>query len=350
VTSPHPPTCLIPEWAEQSAVLLAWPYAESDFSPWLPAVEATYAAIAEAVAQRQSLIVACRNEAHRAAIAARLAARGVDAGRVRYALIPYNDVWVRDTAPLTVQTREGVRLLDFRFNGWGGKYEHGADAALAGNLHGTGALGSTPLRKVDLVLEGGSIESDGFGTLLTTTRCLLNPNRNPELSREQIAARLRAELGAEKILWLEHGHAEGDDTDAHIDTLARLCSPDTLAYTACDRPGDSLYGEFQAMAEQLETFTSISGQYYRLVPLPIPEPIHSEEGDRLPATYANFLIINGAVLVPIYNDPADAVALERLAGCFPGREIVAIDCVPLIRQYGSLHCMTMQFPLPVGVT
>ncbi|MGZ8217106.1 agmatine deiminase family protein [Methylomagnum sp.] len=343
-------TYLIPEWAEQSAVLLAWPYAEGDFSPWLAAVEEIYTTIAAAIAQRQTLIVACRDESHRAKIAAQLAALSVDASQVRYAVIPYNDVWVRDTAPLSIQTPEGIRLLDFRFNGWGGKYEHSADAKLAENLYATGLLGATPIHKVDLVFEGGSIEADGAGTLMTTSRCLLNPNRNPELSREDIEARVKASFGAEKILWLEHGHAEGDDTDAHIDTLARFCSPDTIAYTACDKPDDALFPEFETMAAQLRTFTSNSGQPYRLVPLPIPQAIYSEDGDRLPATYANFLIINGAVLVPVYDDPADTKALERLAECFPGREMVAIDCIPLIRQYGSLHCMTMQFPWNVGVS
>lgn len=330
-------------------MLLAWPYAEGDFSPWLAAVEETYIAIAAEIARRQTLIVVCRTGAHRDAIAARLMARAVNAALVCYAVAPYNDVWVRDTAPLSVHTPEGIRLLDFGFNGWGGKYEHKADARLAENLHASGWLGNIPLQKVDFVLEGGSIESDGLGTLLTTTRCLLNPNRNPELGRTQIEARLSSSLGAKKILWLEYGHAEGDDTDAHIDTLARFCSPDTIAYTACDRPEDSLYGEFKAMEEQLRTFTSVSGQAYGLVPLPIPAPIYSEEGDRLPATYANFLIINDAVLVPIYNDPADRIALARLAECFPGRETIGIDCVPLIRQYGSLHCMTMQFPKTFGV-
>jgi len=199
------------------------------------------------------------------------------------------------------------------------------------------------------VLEGGSIESDGQGTLLTTSRCLLNPNRNPSLDRRQIEERLRTCLGGTRILWLDRGHAEGDDTDAHIDTLARFCSPDTIAFTACDRPEDPLFNEFQAMAEQLRNFTGVSGQPYRLIPLPIPNPIYSEEGDRLPATYANFLIVNTAVLVPIYDDPADAVALASLARCFPDREIVGIPCIPLIRQYGSLHCMTMQFPKTVRV-
>ncbi len=325
-------------------MLLAWPDSESDFSRWLPAVEQTYAHIGAEIARRETLIVACRNPALRDRVAAALAERGVDADRVRYAILPHEDIWVRDTAPLAVATPEGPRLLDFRFNGWGGKYPHSADAELARNLYAAGLPGALPMDCIDFVLEGGSIESDGAGTLLTTTRCLLNPNRNPSLNRAGIEDRLRQYLGAEKVLWLEHGHAEGDDTDAHIDTLARLCSPTTIAYTACERPDDPLYGEFEAMAAQLRTFTAYSGQAYQLVPLPIPAPIYSEEGDRLPATYANFLIINDAVLVPVYGDPADRISLERLAACFPDREIVGIDCVPLIRQYGSLHCMTMQFP------
>jgi agmatine/peptidylarginine deiminase len=338
---------LIPEWAEQSAALLAWPYPEGDFGPWLPAVEQTYAHIAQEIARRQTLILACRDADHRAHIAGILKGRDLAPERVKYAAIPYEDIWVRDTAPLTVAAPDGPRLLDFRFNGWGGKYPHSADARLAQNLYATGLLGGLPMQAVDFVLEGGSVESDGAGALLTTTRCLLNPNRNPELDRTQIEDRLRASLGARRILWLEHGHAEGDDTDAHIDTLARFCARDTLAYTACERPEDPLYGEFQAMAAQLRSFATAAGQPYRLVPLPIPAPIRSEAGDRLPATYANFLIINQAVLAPVYGAPADRIALERLADCFPGREIVGIDCLPLIRQFGSLHCMTMQFPNPL---
>jgi agmatine/peptidylarginine deiminase len=342
-------TFLIPEWAEQSAVFLAWPYDEGDFTPWLPAVEKTYFHIAVEVARRERLIVACRSEDHRQSIERGLIERGADIGQIRFVVMPYNDVWVRDTAPLSVQTEAGPRMLDFRFNGWGGKYEHADDAAIARRLHESGALGITTLKAVDFVLEGGSVETDGAGSVMTTTRCLLNPNRNPDCSKDQIEAQLEARLGADQILWLEHGHAEGDDTDAHIDTLARFCSPDTIAYTACDQPDDPLYPEFTRMAAQLATFRNASGQPYRLVPLPIPAPIRSEEGDRLPATYANFLIINEAVLVPIYNDPADRVALERLATCFPDHEIIAIDCLPLIRQYGSLHCMTMQFPSSICV-
>jgi agmatine/peptidylarginine deiminase len=348
VTETLASTYLIPEWAEQSAVLLAWPHAEGDFSPWLSSVEATDGAIASEIARREILIVICRDDAHRDHISERLTALSVEASRIRYAILPYDDIWVRDTAPLTLATPEGVRLLDFRFNGWGGKYSHAADARLAQSLHATGLLGTASLSPMDFVLEGGSIESDGAGTLLTTRRCLLNPNRNPGLRLNQIEERLRAMLGAERILWLTHGHVAGDDTDAHIDTLARFCSPDTIAYTACDRSEDALYPELKAMASQLRTFATNSGQSYQLVPLPIPRPIYSETGDRLPATYANFLIINQAVLVPIYDDRADSIALERLANCFPEREIIAINCIPLIRQYGSLHCMTMQFPKALG--
>jgi agmatine/peptidylarginine deiminase len=338
-----------PEWAPQSAVLIAWPYAASDFSPWQEAVEETYSLIAQAIAARQILLIACRDSAHAERIQALLKAKGVDLAAVRLVTLPYDDVWVRDTAPLTIETEQGPRLLDFRFNGWGNKYEHGSDAALARRLHESGVLGQTPRIPVDFVLEGGSLETDGAGTLLTTARCLLNPNRNPQCSQDQIEAQLKRSFGLTRILWLHHGHAEGDDTDAHVDTLARFCSEDTIAYTACDDPADPLYPDLKAMADELAALRQANGEPYRLVPLPIPARIDSAEGDRLPATYANFLIINGAVLLPVYGDPADGVAAERLATCFPGREILAIPSTPLIRQYGSIHCMSMQFPKSIAI-
>jgi agmatine/peptidylarginine deiminase len=333
-----------PEWAKQSAVLLAWPNAEGDFSPWLEEVEKTYDLIALEISRRQRLVVACRDRAHRRHIENRLFGLRANLGNIRLVEIPYDDVWVRDTAPLAVRTPQGVKLLDFRFNGWGNKYEHAADAALARSLFDAGLFDGTMMESVDFVLEGGGIESDGAGGLLTTTRCLLNPNRNPSLSQAQIEGQLRDSLGVNRILWLHHGHAEGDDTDAHVDTLARFCTESTIAYTACDDPTDPLYADLKAMEDELKVFTTSAGQPYQLVPLPIPMPIRSEEGARLPATYANFLIINDAVLVPVYGDPADDIALARLAEGFPGREMIAIPSTPLIRQFGSIHCMTMQFP------
>lgn len=338
------PVFFPPEWAHQSAILLAWPYAEGDFSPWLADVEQTYLQIATAISQRQQLIVACNSKEQRQHIERLLNESGILPDRVALIVLPYNDVWVRDTAPITVRTPEGAQFLDFRFNAWGGKYEHTDDAALAARLHAGGVLSNAPIKSIDFVLEGGSLETDGTGTLMTTTRCLLNPNRNPGLNQAQIEQQLKNYLGLHRILWLEHGYAEGDDTDAHIDTLARFCPNDTIAYTACDRPEDPLYAELKAMESELQAFRSTDNRPYRLVALPIPDIITSEEGERLPATYANFLIINEAVLVPTYDDPADKVALERIAACFPGREIIAIASTSLIRQYGSIHCMTMQFP------
>jgi agmatine/peptidylarginine deiminase len=342
----NPPLHFPPEWAEQSAVLLAWPYPQGDFSPWLAEVEDCYADIAKAIAQRERLIIACRDETLRQRVSKRLSAH-LDS--ISWVVIPYNDVWVRDTAPLTVETGQRAKLLDFRFNGWGNKYEHADDAALARNIHQAGALGKIPMEAVDFVLEGGSLETDGEGTLLTTARCLLNPNRNPGFSQAQIEEQLTRNFGVKRVLWLHHGHAEGDDTDAHVDTLARFCTPDTIAYTASDDPENPNHAGLKAMENELKAFKTIDGKPYKLFPLPVPAPVLSEEGQHLPATYANFLIINGAVLVPVYDDDEDATAFIRLSQCFPKRDLIGIPAIPLIRQYGSIHCMTMQFPKSVGV-
>lgn len=332
------------EWEPQSSVLIAWPPQDSDFAPWLDAVETTYTAIATATSRRETVIIACRDPATRARAERRLITMAdCRLDRLRWVMLAYDDCWVRDTAPLTVETDHGLLLMDFRFNGWGGKHPHTLDAEFARNLAASGAL-PWPIQRVDLVLEGGSIESDGMGTLLTTEHCLLNRNRNPQLDRAGIETALREHLGSRRIFWLRHGKVAGDDTDAHVDTLARFCSPDTIAYTACDDPDDSHYRELSAMAAELAEFRTVKGMPYRLIPLPIPRPIEDSKGQRLPATYANFLIINDAVLVPVYDDPQDALALERLRPAFPKHELVPVYCRPLIHQYGSLHCMTMQFP------
>lgn len=340
------------EWANQSAVLLAWPFQQGDFRSWMDDTEQTYCSIAKAISDKQPLIVLCQDDDHQREIESQLANFGCQMPRVRLMQVPYDDVWVRDTAPLTVETEQGPLLLNFRFNGWGGKYDHTRDADLAANIHAQGLFQNTPMETHAFVLEGGSLETDGAGTLLTTAKCLLNRNRNPEFTQNQIEEHLKERFGLSRILWLYHGHAEGDDTDAHVDTLARFCDAATIAYTACDRESDPLFGDLQAMAAELQRHTDSNGQPYNLVPLPIPMPITDEDAQRLPATYANFLIINGAVLVPTYRDPADDIALTRLANCFPDREIIPIYATPLIRQYGSIHCMTMQFPhsVPVSLT
>lgn len=313
----------------------------------LDRVEPVFVEIARRIAHFEKLLVVCYDDQQRARVARRLETAGVPAARVVFGVAPSNDAWARDHGPISVQCQDEVSLLDFGFNGWGGKYAHELDNAITRTLYRQNVFGKTPLQTVRLVLEGGSIEVDGSGTLLTTERCLLAPTRNPGLARAQIEKQLAELLGLNRFLWLKHGSLAGDDTDSHIDTLARLCDTHTIAYVACDDPADEHYGELKAMEAELQTFRAADGRPYRLVPLPWPRPKYDDAGGRMPATYANFLIINDAVLVPTYRDAADAQAFERLRECFPGRETIGIDCLPLIHQHGSLHCVTMQ--LPVGV-
>jgi agmatine deiminase len=335
------------EWAPQAAVMLTWPHEHGDWRPWLAEADRNFAALARAISDRQRLIIACYDATHERHVREMLRVAGVKPERVSLYAVPSNDSWARDHGPLTVLRDGQPLLLDFRFNGWGGKFAHELDDQITRRLHAAGAFGATPLHSVPWVLEGGGIESDGAGTLLTTRRCLLAANRNG-WEQAELERRLTACLGVRRFLWLSEGGLLGDDTDGHIDTLARFCDAETIAYQSCADPADPHFRWLQAMARELATFRSATGNPYRLVPLPLPEPVYDEQGRRLPAGYANFLIINGAVLVPTYADPSDGDALQRLQGCFPDREIIGIDCRTLIRQYGSLHCVTMHLPLGVA--
>jgi agmatine deiminase len=335
---------LPPEWASQSGVMLTWPRSDVEWNPDYPSAERCHSRIAAEISKREQVVITCMDEAHAERIRGMVKANGGRPERLHLYPLPSNDAWARDHGPITVRKGGSWRLLDFVFNGWGGKYPHADDNRITRQLHARGAFGNTPLESSDLVMEGGSIEVDGEGTLLTTESCLLNPNRNPKLSRGQIEAQLKRYLGIDRILWLEHGAIDGDDTDGHIDTLARLCDSSTVAYQACNDRGDPHFAALKAMEEELKALRRRDGQPYKLVPLPWPAAVHDRTGRRLPATYANFLIINGAVLVPTYNDAADAAALKALEPCFPGREVVGVSCRSLIYQYGSLHCVTMQLP------
>ena len=338
---------LPPEWVPQQAVLLTWPHSESDWLPILDRVEPVFVAIGCAVSQREELIVSCLNDLHCEHVERLLKDGGANMSRVSLYPVPSNDTWVRDHGPITVLRDGQPVLLDYQFNGWGNKYEAGLDNRVSIRLHELGAFDGLPMETLDLVLEGGSIEVDSHGTLLTTTECLLSPERNPQYNREELETVLKGQLGVERILWLEHGQLMGDDTDGHVDTLARFCDDRTIAYVSCDDQGDPHYASLKAMEQQLQQFTDTDGKPYRLVPLPLPAPHYDEEGQRLPATYANFLIINGAVLLPTYADPFDEIAITRLRECFPAREIIPIDARPLIHQFGSIHCVTMQLPAAV---
>lgn len=335
------------EWAPQSAVMLTWPHAGTDWADVLDVVEPVFDAIAKAVLRFQNLVVSCEDPDKAAAIQATLSDWVVNRGfpgRVQTAAVPADDTWARDHGPIAVLDNNALQLLDFNFNAWGNKFPWAKDNAINSQLAEAGLFGVTAMQAVNFVLEGGSIESDGAGTLMTTSECLLSTSRNPDHDRSQIEAKLQDTLGASKVLWLNHGYLAGDDTDSHIDTLARFCSADTICYVRCDDKADEHYEALNAMERELSQFTNLEGKPYSLIALPWPDAQFDAEGERLPATYANFLIINGAVLLPIYNVPQDVDAIRIMTALFPDREIIPIDCAPLIHQHGSLHCVTMQLP------
>lgn len=311
------------EWEPQMGVQLTWPHEHTDWAPMLEEITATYEEMAREICRREALLIVGK--------------KGYD--------IPSDDTWARDHGFISLVDDQGHRrLIDFRFNGWGEKFPAEQDNAINARLYQQGIVSGEYIDCLDFVLEGGSIESDGQGTVFTTTGCLLAPHRNQPLTKAQIEARLLRELHARRILWIDHGNLTGDDTDGHIDTLVRICPNDTLLYVGCDDPADEQYAGLKLMEEQLQTFRTCDGQPYHLVKLPMPRPIWFE-GERLPATYANFLIINRAVLCPVYDQPdLDAIALRLIGEAFPDRQMVPIDCRSIIKQHGSLHCCTMQFP------
>lgn len=340
-------TFLPAEWAPQSGVQLTWPHSGTDWAPILPQVTECYIKMAMEIALREPLIIVAQNPDETDSILKeKLPAEALR--RIRIFQMPTDDTWARDHGFITLVSPQGPLLLDFQFNGWGKKFQAEKDNRICREMMEQNAVRGIYIDHLDFVLEGGSIESDGRGTILTTSQCLMAPNRNQPLSLADIENRLKEYLHAKHILWLNHGYLEGDDTDSHIDTLARLCPNDTIAYVQCTQTDDPHYEELRLMEEELETLRTEEGNPYRLIPLPMAAPAHDEDGLRLPATYANFLVINGAVLMPVYNHPElDELAHKQLQKAFPRHQIVDIDCRPLIIQHGSLHCCTMQFPLGV---
>lgn len=340
------------EWEPQSAVLIAWPNADTDWAARLGEVEETYIALVAAITRFQPAIVCVADDDVQAYARARLSSARIDMTRVSFVEAPYDDTWLRDSGPISLRQGDGFRLLDFRFTGWGGKFDASQDDLLVERLHEQGIFLKSDRQSIDFALEGGAIETDGAGSLLSTWQCL--HERHPDASREEITAKLSDWLRQDRVLWLDHGYLEGDDTDAHIDTLARFAAADAIVYQGCDDPADSHYAELQAMAAELAALRTRDGRPYRLFALPWPQPVidgnqqswprEPDESRRLAASYANFLIVNGAVLMPAYGDAADAAAQAVLAQAFPDREIVPVPCRALIWQNGSLHCITMQLP------
>lgn len=328
------------EWALQSGIQLTWPHEGTDWAPMLEEVERCFTDIAREVARRERLLIVHPRPEE---IRRRLADAALPMDRIHFEACETNDTWARDHGAITMLDVDGPSLLDFTFNGWGLKFAADKDNLITRQLVKGGCLKGTYTNRLGFVLEGGSIESDGLGTLLTTSQCLLSPNRNGQMNQMEIEEYLRRTFHLQRVLWLNHGYLAGDDTDSHVDTLARFCPADTIAYVQCTDPQDEHYAELRLMEEELRSFRTPAGKPYRLVPLPMADAVY-EDGMRLPATYANFLIINGAVLMPTYGSPRDETARAQLQTAFPGREVVGIDCRPLIRQHGSLHCVTMQYP------
>lgn len=315
------PFYLPAEWEPQSGIQLTWPHENTDWRPYLGDITKTFEELENAIKPFEKVLI------------------------VTPEVCPTNDTWARDHGAITLTDGNGnFKLLDFRFNGWGKKFAASKDNAITRNLFSQGFFNGQLVDYNDFVLEGGSIESDGKGTIMTTSYCLLAPNRNQPLTKVEIEQELRNRLNAKRIIWLDYGHLIGDDTDGHIDTIVRFAPDDTLLYVGCQDREDPQFDDFKKFEAQLKSLRTIDGRPYHLIKLPMPRPIYDGE-DRLPATYANFLIINEAVIVPTYKQPdLDEQAMALISGAFPGRKTIGIDACTIIRQHGSIHCLTMQYP------
>jgi len=324
------------EWERQNAVVMALPNKNTDWANSnLEGAIANIVRIAQAIAFYQMVYMLCDD-------AKKAKEYFCSTANIIFIEAPYNDTWTRDYIALSAVEKNRDILLDFKFNGWGGKFEASLDNKVSKFLHSKGFFGRAKLKSFEFELEGGAIESDGEGTLLTTKSCLLNKNRNGGLSQSEAEEFLSKNLGAKKVLWVENSYLEGDDTDGHIDMLARFVNRDTIAYLKCQDSQDSHYKSLLELEKELKSFKTIDGKPYNLVPLPFTKPIYDKSGNRLPSSYANFLITNKALIFPTYKSSKDKIAQETFKKLFPNKEVIPIPCLNLIEQGGSLHCSTMQ--------
>ena len=336
---------LLPEWAPQEAILLAWPDDQTDWLPWLDEVRHTWLTLisqlnhnATAVIMliRDDAIAACKQT-----IANFNADPTTEAPITKLLLLPadYNDTWLRDYGFLTTRRDAINQAVSFTFNGWGDKFDAQKDNRINADIFAE--LLQVPLQSTDFVLEGGALEINAEGTLLTTQCCLSNPARNGTWDEHKNRALLHEILGANKTIILQHGHLAGDDTDGHIDTLVRFTDDNQLVIQSCaNRPNDSHF----AALTQLVAECAAHFPHAKVFELPLPYITNASEV-RLPASYANFLISNQCIFAPVYQAPEDQAALATLRRAFPQFKIVAINCRPLVQQFGSLHCITMQVPV-----
>ncbi|WP_070988689.1 agmatine deiminase family protein [Halofilum ochraceum] len=336
------------EWAPQGAVMLIWPHDRTDWAGSLDRAEAAMAALALAITRFESLVVVCRDAGVRRNALDRLVGVGCNRAAVATVIADTDDTWARDIAPIPVADGELPLLVHCRFNGWGGKYDHAKDREFGRTLIDAPGFATLGYERAPITLEGGALDSDGAGSLLVNLPTVVDPDRNPDLDAAAAEARFRQHFGIERTLWIDVPALPGDHTDGHIDTLARFCDPATIAYTAAGAAEPAAAATTHAALEQqLPALRSVDGSPYRLIPLPEPAPITAADGTPLAASYTNFLLVNGAVLVPAYADPADATAIERLHAAFPERTVVPVPARTFVEQGGAVHCLTMQ--LPAGI-
>lgn len=330
------------EWEDCRGILLALPDRHTDWDYMLDDAREQYRRLVKAFTSKGYpcvILTADREEA------AKLFS-DIDSEKLVLLQIEYNDTWTRDYGPLTVLRNDRLRALDFGFNGWGLKFASDKDNLVNLRLSERFVYSSGVCRNErDFELEGGSVDTDGRGTILTTTRCLCSANRNGGKDKAELNEILRQRLGAEHVLWLDYGALAGDDTDSHIDTLCRMAPGDTILFTGCRDMDDPHFEELLKMRAQLTMFRTPEGNPYNLVELPLPAPIYDENGERLPASYANYLVTPDTIFMPVYNQPEnDTLACHTVKIAFQDHEVVPVECLQLIRQHGSLHCATMQIP------
>ena len=333
------------EWGPHEATWLAWPQNPEAWSDPLEVVQGVWVQMVGALSEGEKVCLLVNNEGAEKDATAKIGAAGVDLGKMAISRIPTVDVWIRDYGPTFITRKRGedkVGLNNWVFNAWGRKYDtYLDDDSVAGKI---ASLLQLPVFEPGLILEGGSIEVNGYGTCMSTTQCLLNPNRNPHLRRDDIERTLRDHLGVRHFIWLDHGIL-GDDTDGHIDNLARFVNPTTVVCALEENPKDENYPSLRKNYELLQGVKDQDGAGLNVIPLPMPGRV-MYRGTRLPASYANFYIGNEAVLVPQYRHPNDRRVVELLSSLFPRRKVVGIDCSPLIHGQGAIHCVTQQQPAP----
>ncbi len=321
---------LIAEFEEQSFTQIIFPHKNTDWAKYLEEAENTFIDIIYTIARFQKCFIVCADITY-------VKSKFINHHNLYFVEYETNDTWARDCSTLCVEEDSETTLLDFTFNAWGNKFESKKDNAMSDSMKN---IYLKDIVSYDFVLEGGAIESNGNDIILTTSACMLNKNRNSSLDSISITKQLNTFFGATKILYLNHGYLAGDDTDSHIDTLARFIGEDTIMYIKCEDSTDEHFEDLSLMQKELQEHAKEHN--LTLISLPMPEAIYFEK-ERLPATYANFLFVNKAVLVPIYNVKEDEKALEIFIKTFPEKTIVPIDCTTLIKQHGSLHCVTMNF-------